>query len=104
MISFTVLGPPQGKGRPRIGKVGQHARLFTPEKTVSYENRAAYAAQLAMAGRPLIDAAVGCNLFIDCAVPKSWSWKKQRSALAGAVLPTSKPDDFRRLERRAMAR
>lgn len=92
MIAFTVPGQPQGKGRPRIGKIGQHARMFTPAKTVAYEGLVAHAAQLALAGRPLFDAAVGCNVFIDCQVPASWSGKKQRAALAGEVLPEFKPD------------
>lgn len=92
MIAFVVPGAPQGKGRPRIGKVGQHARMFTPAKTAAYEGLVAHAAQLAMAGRPLIEGAVGCNLFIDCPVPASWSQKKQRMALAGEILPTTKPD------------
>lgn len=92
MIAFTVPGQPQGKGRPRIGKVGAHARMFTPAKTVAYEGLVAHAAQLALSGRPLFEQAVGCNVFMDCMVPASWSAKKQRAALAGEVLPTSKPD------------
>ena len=36
-IRFDVPGMPQGKGRPRAGKVAGKARLFTPEKTVAYE-------------------------------------------------------------------
>lgn len=91
-ISFTVPGQPQGKGRPRIGKVGAHARMFTPAKTVSYEGLIAHAASIAMAGRPLILGPVRCAIYIDCQVPASWSAKKQRSALAGEVMPTSKPD------------
>lgn len=92
VVKFTVPGQPQGKGRPRIGKIGQHARMFTPAKTVAYEGLIAHAAQQAMAGSPLIDAAVACNVFIDCQVPASWSGKQQRMALAGDVLPKSKPD------------
>jgi Holliday junction resolvase RusA-like endonuclease len=92
VIRFTVPGQPQGKGRPRVGKIGTHARLFTPAKTVQYEGLVAHAAQVAMAGRPLLQSAVGCNVFIDCQVPASWSQKKQRMALAGEVLPESKPD------------
>ena len=64
MIHFTVPGQPQGKGRARV----------------------------AMAGRPLLEGAAACNVFIDCQVPASWSAKKQRAALAGEVLPTAKPD------------
>lgn len=92
MITLTIPGQPQGKGRPRIGKIGAHARMFTPAATVAYEGLVAHAAQQAMQGRPLFDAAVGVNLFIDAAVPPSWSGKKQRMALAGEVLPTTKPD------------
>ena len=91
-VCFTVPGQPQGKGRPRVGKIGQHARLYTPAATVAYEGLVAHAAQQAMAGRPMFEQAVAVNLFIDCQVPASWSAKKQRMALAGEVLPTTKPD------------
>ena len=92
MIRFTVPGQPQGKQRPRVGKIGAHARLFTPAKTVAYEGLVAHAAQAAMAGLAPLQDAVGCNVFIDCQVPASWSGKKQRAALAGEVLPQAKPD------------
>jgi Holliday junction resolvase RusA-like endonuclease len=92
MITFTVPGQPQGKGRPRVGKIGAHARLFTPQKTVAYEGLIAHAAQIAMAGRALVEGPVSVALAIDCQVPASWSQKKQRIALAGEVLPTTKPD------------
>ncbi len=92
MITFVVPGAPTGKGRPKIVKIGGFSRMATPQKTVAYEGLVAHAAQQAMQGRPLLDTAVGVNLFIDAAVPPSWSQKKQRMALAGEVLPTSKPD------------
>jgi Holliday junction resolvase RusA-like endonuclease len=68
--------------------------MFTPVKTVAYEGLIAHAAQAAMAqaGAQPFAEAVGVNLFIDVAVPASWSQKKQRQALAGEVLPTTKPD------------
>ncbi|MBG4145971.1 RusA family crossover junction endodeoxyribonuclease, partial [Pseudomonas aeruginosa] len=53
-VLFTVPGEPVGKGRPRIGRVGAHARMFTPAKTAAYEGLVAMAAQEALAGRPLI--------------------------------------------------
>lgn len=92
VIEFIVPGQPQGKGRPRIGKVGQHARMFTPSKTVAYEGLIALAAQQAMAGRPLIEGPVDVNLSLRCQVPASWSGKKRRMALAGEIVPTTKPD------------
>jgi Holliday junction resolvase RusA-like endonuclease len=93
LLSFVVPGVPQGKGRPRIGKVGQHARMFTPAKTAAYEGLVAYAAQAAMGtfSAPF-EGPLGCELNIDCAVPESWSAKKRRMALSGEIFPTTKPD------------
>lgn len=91
-VVFTVPGQPVGKGRPRIGKVGNHARMFTPAKTVSYESTVALAAQQAMAGAPLIHGPASAVLRLTLAIPASWSRKKQEQARAGAVLPTTKPD------------
>lgn len=91
-ITFTVPGQPYGKGRPRVGTIHGRARMFTPEKTVSYENKVAFVAQQAMAGAALIEGAVDVSLFIVCQIPASWSKKKQAAATAGAVYPTTKPD------------
>lgn len=91
-VAFTVPGEPQGKGRPRIGKVGQHARMFTPQKTVAYEGLVAHAARQAMAGHNLLQGACTVELDVLCSVPASWSKKKQAAALAGTVRPTKKPD------------
>lgn len=92
MITFTIPGQPQGKGRPRIGRVGAHARMFTPAKTLAYESLVAHAAHQALAGRPMLDGPLAVNLFLDCQVPASWSRKKQAEALAGLHMPTTKPD------------
>lgn len=91
-IRFVVPGQPQGKGRPRVGTIGGHARMFTPQKTVAYEGFIALQAQIAMAGHDLLEGPVEVRMFIACQVPASWSQKKQRDALAGLVVPTSKPD------------
>ena len=37
-IQFAVPGIPVAKGRPRISMRGGHARAYTPDKTVRYEN------------------------------------------------------------------
>jgi len=92
ILHFHVPGQPVGKGRPRIGKVGAHARMFTPEKTVNYEGLVALAAQQAMAGAALLEGACEVKLRIDCQIPASWSQKKQRAAAAGEIRPTTKPD------------
>lgn len=92
VVRFTVPGQPQGKGRAKIVKIGGFSRMATPGKTVAYEGLIAICAQRAMLGRNVFDGPVGCNLFIDCAVPQSWSEKKKRMALAGEIYPTTKPD------------
>ncbi len=91
-VSFVVPGEPVGKGRPRVGKVGGHARLYTPEKTANYEGLIAHAAHQAMAGRSLITGAVMVELSITVSVPQSWSKKRKLQALAGEIFPTKKPD------------
>lgn len=92
MIAFTIPGQPQGKGRPRVGKAGQHARMFTPAKTVAYEGLIAHAAQQARGDAPLIEGAAAVELSLRCAVPASWSKRKQAQALLGEIRPTTKPD------------
>lgn len=91
-IAFTVPGEPQGKGRARVGTIAGHARMFTPQKTVAYENLIALAARDAM-GRTLpLEGA--CIVEVDAvfSVPKSWSKKRRAEALAGVIRPTKKPD------------
>jgi Holliday junction resolvase RusA-like endonuclease len=91
-LAFTVPGQPQGKQRPRVGKVGNHARMFTPQKTVAYEGLVAHAAQMAMAGIEPIEGPVEVGMDIVLQVPASWSDKKRHQAISGQVHPTTKPD------------
>lgn len=91
-VAFTIPGQPQGKGRPRVGSIGGHARMFTPAKTVAYEGLIAHAAQQARRGRPMLEGPLVVNLVLRCQVPASWSKKKQQQALAGEIRPTTKPD------------
>ena len=92
IVKFTVPGVPIGKGRPRIGRVGGNARMFTPAKTANYEGLIAHCAHVAMDGRPLILGAAFVGLLIVCQIPASWSKKKQQQAADGEIQPTVKPD------------
>lgn len=92
MLTFTVPGAPVGKGRPRATAIAGRARLYTPARTAAYEGLVALAARAAMAGRPLLEGAVALNVHADCPVPASWSRKRQAEALAGSLMPTTKPD------------
>ncbi|SCW91860.1 RusA family crossover junction endodeoxyribonuclease [Pseudomonas sp. NFACC05-1] len=91
-VSFRVPGEPIGKGRPKIGRVGGHARMFTPTKTANYESLIAVVAHEAMQGRELIAGPVLLEMKIFVAVAASWSKKKTTEALQGLVMPTKKPD------------
>jgi Holliday junction resolvase RusA-like endonuclease len=92
VIDFIVPGHPQGKGRPKIVKIGGFSRMATPTKTVAYEGLVAFAAKQALAGRPAFDGPVDVTMHIRCPIPASWSQKKQRMALSGEIRPTTKPD------------
>ncbi len=91
-VEFVVPGAPVGKGRPRIGRIGGNARMFTPEKTKNYESLIAHAGQIAMAGRELIQHPVMVELQILLPIPQSKSKKWKAQAVAGQVFPTTKPD------------
>lgn len=91
-IRFVVPGQPQGKGRPRVGQIAGHARMFTPAKTVQYESFIALQAQIAMQHRDLVEGPVAVRIFIACQIPESKSKKWKADALAGLILPTTKPD------------
>ncbi len=91
-IAFTVPGEPQGKGRPRIGKIGQHARMFTPAKTVAYEGLVAMAAQQAMKGAAPLSCPCALEVEAVFAIPASFSKSKRAAAMSGELRPTKKPD------------
>ncbi|WP_286973563.1 RusA family crossover junction endodeoxyribonuclease [Pseudomonas sp.] len=91
-VSFLVPGEPIGKGRPRIGRVGAHARMFTPAKTANYESLIALAAQQAMQGRELIAGPVLLEMNMLHPIRESWSKKKKAGALSGEIAPTIKCD------------
>ena len=97
-IHFHIPGQPVGKGRPRIGKVGAHARMFTPAKTVNYESTVAlFAASMIERDEALMRQAleslqwsneyldgIGKKLFPTSkkAKPGSTSWNVQQAIKA----------------------
>jgi Holliday junction resolvase RusA-like endonuclease len=91
IITFEVPGNPQGKGRARVGRVGNHAQVFADPKTVAYESLIALAYRHAMVEpEPPREGPVSLSVFIFCTIPASWAKKRQAAAI-NAPAPC-KPD------------
>lgn len=88
-IRIVLRGQPRGKERVRTTQAGH---LYTPERTVSYEGRLAYAAQQAMGDRPPLDGPLQLDIRVQVPIPQSWPEKKKAAARSGALRPTRKPD------------
>ena len=88
-VYIVVDGIPVAKGRARMTRQG-HA--FTPAKTRQYEDVLRLAAAQAMGDRPPLDCAVEVLVRVDLPIPKSMSKKKKELAMAGELLPTTRPD------------
>jgi Holliday junction resolvase RusA-like endonuclease len=91
-VTFTVPGSPRGKGAGRAGKIAGHAMIFTDSKTRHEMAALRTFAWQAMAGRPPYAGPVVVRMCAYREVPQSWSAKKRAAALAGDVVPTSRPD------------
>lgn len=92
-VKFTVLGEPQGKGRPRFSRAGKYVRTYTPEKTASYENlvRVEYRRQCNdfrfEDGVPL-----DMRIIAYYSIPESASKKKRSEMMQHKIRPMKKPD------------
>lgn len=89
-ISFTVLGTPTAKGRPRMTKEGH---TYTPHKTVEYENlvRLEYSRQC---GNHKFDRDIPLDVRIVAyyPIPKSVSKKKRKMMVRHQLRPMKRPD------------
>ena len=89
-VTFTVLGEPVAKGRPRMTRAG---RAYTPQKTVNYENlvKLSYQQQCSgiffEKGTPL-----DMRLIAYYTIPQSASKKKRQQMLDREIRPQKKPD------------
>lgn len=88
-VRFTVLGEPQGKGRPKFSKRGTR----TPDETVIYENLI-QTEFLRQCGNVRFND----NDYLDMrimayySIPSSASKKKRRMMIEKKIRPTKKPD------------
>ena len=82
-----IKGECIAKGRPRFTKSG---RAYTPQKTKQYE-RLVRTVIVAQRLKPL-DGPLQVEITVYRKIPQSFSKKKRAEAIAGVVLPVTKPD------------
>jgi Holliday junction resolvase RusA-like endonuclease len=63
MITITLMGTPIAKARARVGKFG----AYTPKQSKHYSDALAWAAKIAMKGKPPLDGAL--NVLVWCYMP-----------------------------------
>ena len=86
-LIYSVEGDPIGKQRPRFSR----GRTYTPKKTVDYERLIAAKALSAMASAIPVETPVAIFIWINHAIPASYSKKRKEACLNGLEFP-KKPD------------
>jgi Holliday junction resolvase RusA-like endonuclease len=92
IVSFVISGVPIAKGRPRLTTRNGFARAYTPEKTRRFETVVAEQARAALGPMDAFTGPVELEAHFSLPIPKSWSKRDKAAALAGSILPQSKPD------------
>jgi len=92
-VKFTILGEPEGKGRPRFRKTGKYVSTYTPDETVSYENliKTEYRRQcrdFKFEDNDQLDVRITAYY----GIPKSKSKKAQKMMEEHVLRPLKKPD------------
>lgn len=92
-IKFTILGEPQGKGRPRFANINGKTITRTPDETVIYENLVVteYRRQCGTVRFP-DTTPIDLRIRAYYSIPASASKKKQKQMEDGQIRPTKKPD------------
>jgi len=91
-ITFTIPGPPHGKGRPRFARRGNFVATYTDAKTASYEDQVRFYALQAMGSSEPLKTALEAFIYIRLPVPKSYPKKRAEACLNGSEWPCKKPD------------
>ena len=96
-IAFVIPGEPQAKARARSrimrARDGrQVVAHYTPRRTAIYEAMVRALAYQAMAGARPTDRPVAVTIAAHRSIPASWQRSRRDKAVAGDVLPTSRPD------------
>ena len=82
---FSVYGQPVPKKRARVTRRG-HA--YTPKESLAYEKEVALMAKAAMGSAQPLETPVAAYIYINYAVPKSYSNKRRMACLNRSERPT----------------
>lgn len=91
-VVVVVPGQPRGWGRATPIIIAGRARMITDRKTRSEEGAIRSIASAAMGARSPYDGAIILRLCAYRLVPTSFSKVKRAAALAGEIVPITKPD------------
>lgn len=92
-VKFTILGEPQGKGRPRFRSAGAFVQTYTPKETVAYENLVKLEYRRQCNDFKFPDGAMlDVRITAFYTIPKSVSKKKRLAMVQHLIRPMKKPD------------
>ena len=92
-VSFTVIGEPKGKQRPRVVHTGGRTMTYTPGQTVMYENLVRLEYIRCCEGKRFADdAQLKMNVDAYYSIPKSTSKRRRQMMIDREIRPTKKPD------------
>ena len=91
--TFTVMGDPTGKGRPRFRKAGERMIAYTDKKTADYEDRVRSEYRKKYRGMKFADdAMLDMRIIAYYAIPKSAAKGVKNAMEAKYLRPTKTPD------------
>ena len=92
-VKFTILGEPQGKGRPRFRSAGAFVQTYTPKETVAYENLVKLEYRRQCNDFKFPDGAMlDVRITAFYTIPKSVSKKKRLAMVQHLIRPMKKHD------------
>lgn len=92
-VKFTILGEPQGKGRPRFRSAGAFVQTYTPKETVAYENLVKLEYRRQCNDFKFPDGTqLDVRITAFYTIPKSVSKKKRLAMVQHLIRPMKKPD------------
>ena len=82
-VIFSVYGNPVPKKRPRVTRFG----AYTPKESLAYEGEVAHMAKAAMGSTDPLETPIAAYIYINYAVPPSFSKKRREACLNGSERP-----------------